>query len=182
MNHKESQATTYHNIGYTFYLKGDLDIAKEYYEKSLILFIELSLKHFVSTCTLNIGRIFYEKGEQIKAYEHFIKALAMQEEIGNDLETSYTLVSIIKLMIDLNDTEKSYYYIQKLRIIDEKSDNPIIHLQARLVEALKLKRAKRIAEITKAQEMFKQISNDKIYDYETTIFASFNLCEMLLAE
>ena len=110
------------------------------------------------------------------------KLYALQEEIGNDVETSVTIVSIIGLMLELNDSEKTLYYTQKLQKLDEKSDNPIIHQQTRLVEALRLKRAKRITEITKAQEIFKQISDDKIYDHEVTIFASFNLCDMLLAE
>ena len=182
LNNKESLVTNYGNIGSTFYLKGDIDIAKEYFENGLDLCIKYNFKKFLPYTNRDLGRIYYEKGEHLKAYEHFIKALALHEEIGNEFEISRILYFIITLMIDLNDSEKIQYYLQKLQNIDKKSDNPIIHQRTRLVEALRLKKTNRSIKIAKAQEIFAQISNDRIYDYELTVFASFNLCDMLLAE
>ena len=57
--------------------------AKEYYEKALVISMEIGERKGEKACYIDLGNVFYSLGEDVKAKEYYKKALAITMEIGD---------------------------------------------------------------------------------------------------
>ena len=95
----------------------------------------------------------------------------------------FSFVTLILSFVLLSD---SYSMIYKLKApeISDKSDKMavIIQLQSKLSEAISLKQERRAKYKFQAQQILEEIVKQEVIDHELTLFAMFNLCEILLDE
>jgi len=70
------------NLGNIYQIKGDLDIAMEYYENALKLNEDLGLKQGMITIYGNMGIVYQTKGNLDKAMEYHEKAFELTKELG----------------------------------------------------------------------------------------------------
>lgn len=70
--HKYNLACDYFDIGLVFSGKGDLGAAKEFYDKSRVLFEKLKLKNELSDCYFNLGEIYLSEKQYQKALDYYL--------------------------------------------------------------------------------------------------------------
>lgn len=177
-------------FGEIYSKKGELNLALEHYQDSLVIFEEIGNTQSIAQSLDRIGEIYHSKGEFEAALQYYTKSIAIYNKIkdyvifGDNIfmgrEVSH--YHLIKLNIDTNNLEKAAGYVQKLEIINNKEDNKRIHQIYRISSAMLLKTSKRTIKKADAQRIFQQIAEEEIINYELTVAAMLNLCELLLEE
>ena len=169
-------------IGNICMKKADLDQAMSHYRQSLAYFKEIEYKQGIAELHNSISQIYIQKNDLDQALAHLSQSLSQSEEIGDNLIISHSLFKLVSVANDKNDPDQANKYLQNLRAINEKERSRIIGQRYRLAEALLLKTHSRMAQKSEALEIFQEIVNEEIVDYNLTAFAMLNLCELLLDE
>ncbi|MHA2170346.1 MAG: tetratricopeptide repeat protein [Candidatus Kariarchaeaceae archaeon] len=175
-------ASTLNNIGVDYHTTGELDLALEHYQRGLGLYKEIGNKQSIAMCISNIGGIYEHKSMYSKALENYELSLNIRKEIGNELEIADSLFSLVSLSMEMKKEDKAREYMQQLERIKQGNSNKLIALSYNLSKALILKKQTRARDKLEAHQIFNQIIEDEILDYQQTIFAMFNLCELLIEE
>ncbi|MFX0116730.1 MAG: tetratricopeptide repeat protein [Candidatus Hodarchaeota archaeon] len=95
---------------------------------------------------------------------------------------SETLLHLILVAQDLKAREKAAEYLKQMQEIQQKTENKYIRLRKRFAEALVLKMSKRGTKKLQAQQAFQEIVEEEIIEYDITVLAILNLCELLILE
>jgi len=82
-NLQEELATLANSEGIIYYLKGDLDQALVYHEKSLSIREKLKNIRDIASSLNNIGGIYYNTGQLDLALNYYKRSLTLYEELGN---------------------------------------------------------------------------------------------------
>ena len=86
---KSGEATALNNLGLIYYARGELDLALNYFKRSLELFKSDNESEFQAYALNNIGSIYSRRGDPIEAFHNFEKALAFAvKHKGTRLESS----------------------------------------------------------------------------------------------
>jgi tetratricopeptide (TPR) repeat protein len=161
------------DIGLLYKVKGEFQSALETFQ----LFIE-SLEEieesFQSVASYNIGLIYYNQGEYKLALELLQKVLA--SHIRNGQETSYLLLVLVTITLEMGDNDKAKEYLAQL---EEASRIEEKNTDYQLAKALVLKNSSRMRDKARAQDIFESIANDE--DNFLNV-ALFNLCDLLIFE
>ncbi len=182
LDSKNEIAICLNNIGNIFESKGELSQALEVYTRSLKVFEEIGNKQDTVISFNNMGNVYRARGDADRATTYYKQSLNLLEEIGNNLETSAALFNLILLTVHWGDMKDSQPYLQKLQEIDEKEKNKAIHQIYRLARAITLRTSARVVKQAEAQQIFQTIAEEDIIQYEYTVEAMMNLCEILLQE
>ncbi len=128
--HKYNLACDYFNLGLLFTNKDDYATAKEFYDKSFVLFKELKLKHELSDYYFNIGEVYKFQKEYLKAMDYYQKGLEIDTEQGHkpNIACAYTMIG--ELYVDMDNLSEAEKYF-KLAISSCKD----IDAQLELAEA-----------------------------------------------
>ncbi|MCY3412630.1 MAG: DUF2225 domain-containing protein [Candidatus Heimdallarchaeota archaeon] len=175
-------ASTLGRIGSVYNEKGELEQALEYYEKSLTIFEEIGNQKDIATTLNDIGRVYFSMGEYSIAMKYFLDSLDifLDQELVLYLPRIY--FNLIRIHIELDNIDKANQYSEKLNDISQtKHDLRTSHLN-KMATALQLKTSKRLSKKMSAQPIFEEIMNAAISDYNLTILAMVNYCELLLLE
>ncbi|MBD3190968.1 MAG: tetratricopeptide repeat protein, partial [Candidatus Heimdallarchaeota archaeon] len=191
----QGEASTLHNIGEIFELKGELELALEYLEKSLVLKKQLGNKRYIASTLHTIGGIQKKKGNLNQAFNQVQKSLEMYEHIGNNVDTSETLLSLIRITLEMANHERAKKLLVQLGKLMKNDENKIINLRYRLGTALFLKNTKKsdgtlsflslyelIKKVVESQQLLREIVHEEVIDHRLTTHAIFNLCELLILE
>ncbi|MFX0091908.1 MAG: hypothetical protein ACFFBD_09115, partial [Candidatus Hodarchaeota archaeon] len=73
-------------------------------------------------------------------------------------------------------------YLTQLQKLHSRTPNKTIHLRSRLAEALILKASMRTRNRVKAEQLLMQVAEEDVIDYEITVEALLNICELFLTE
>ncbi|MHA2251648.1 MAG: hypothetical protein ACXAD7_14890 [Candidatus Kariarchaeaceae archaeon] len=100
------------------------------------------------------------------------------------LYLAFTVISVLLLALILFlDGLKMLNKLDQPKLVDDNNlRNRIKLLQNKLSEALVLKRKNRTKDRLEAQRILETIISEEIIDHELTVFAMFNLCDLLLDE
>jgi tetratricopeptide (TPR) repeat protein len=105
------------NIGGTYWEKGDLDIALDYYINALEAFQRLGKDHHghhgVFACLNDIGYIYYEKGNYDKALDYQSRSLRMLEEPGDKYWVGSSLGTIGTIYYNKRNYNIAVEYLDK---------------------------------------------------------------------
>jgi tetratricopeptide (TPR) repeat protein len=107
--HKYNLACDYFDIGLVFSGKGDLGAAKEFYDKSRVLFEKLKLKNELSDCYFNLGEIYLSEKKYQQALKSYQAGLKLDQEQDNKLNipSDYNMIGELYLeMGNLFEAEK----------------------------------------------------------------------------
>lgn len=100
-----------------------MDLALEYFHKSLKLQEEIEDKQGLASSLNNIGSIYDSQGNTDMALTYFNKSLQLQEEIGDKLGLSYSLVNIGDILLNkglINGAKGALFYAQKSLELGQK--------------------------------------------------------------
>jgi CHAT domain-containing protein/tetratricopeptide (TPR) repeat protein len=120
--YKYNLACDYFDIGLVFANKDDLVAAKEFYNKSRILFESLKAKDELSDYYFNLGEIYLLEKQYQKALENYMKGLKIDQAQVNkpNLASDYNMIGELYLAMD-NLTEAEKFFNQALLISREIS-------------------------------------------------------------
>ncbi|WP_077370046.1 diguanylate cyclase [Anaerosalibacter sp. Marseille-P3206] len=114
----EFLGTIYNQMGILFYFKGDMESAKDFYEKSIESYQKVGNDIESSKPLNNLGNIYNEYyGDKVKSMEYYDIGLQICNKYNNlDMELVF-LNNIGETYIENHDYEKAKDYIEKARNI-----------------------------------------------------------------
>lgn len=181
LNNVQDLALIYNNIGYTYFLLGEINFAEEYLLKSIKLGESTKLQDYARSLT-NYGILLIQKGEYSEAHGHLRKALDVQKSIDNKSETAYTLFELISLMILMDNQDGARIFIDQLRNEFEQSPNNYVSLLYQLSNAIIKKSVKKFETKIEARNILRSIINNRPDPTYYYVLAMKLLCELLLEE
>jgi serine phosphatase RsbU (regulator of sigma subunit) len=113
-------ASALNNIGYLYYIQGELIKALEYYHKSIKVQEELGEKTGLAACLIGIGSIYSSQGNIPKALDYNHRSLKVYEEIGNKLGIAACLNNIGTIYNGQGELPNALkYFIKSQNIYEE---------------------------------------------------------------
>ncbi|MCK4382472.1 MAG: tetratricopeptide repeat protein, partial [Candidatus Lokiarchaeota archaeon] len=152
------------------------------YEQCLEQYKELNNKRMMAHILNNVGNSYRMKGESDRALECLEQSVALHQELGNIRDIAGVHDNLIVILIDRGDLERAQISLHDLEQLNSQLKDKQINSQYLLDKALVLKTSPRAIKRGKAEEILKQLLEDKDLYYEFTIGALLNLCELLLIE
>jgi len=175
-------ALAINNLGNIYQLKGDLNQALEYFHRSLTLYRESGITEGVALSLGNIGEIHRKKGSFEGAQEYYQQGLAIYDAMENDHLTAVILLELVWIGLEREDSTSVQQYLQKLKQINERTENRVIDQRFRVATALVLKAGKRTRDKVKAGEILEQVIEEEVGDHSLTVTAMIHLCDLLISE
>jgi tetratricopeptide (TPR) repeat protein len=182
---KRLNARLARGIGVFHALKGDGRQAVLYYKKALSLAQEIGDKGLICILYNNLGNRYRALGNSDRALEYTECGLVLHEEYFNNTNTTglaHLFSTLIEICIDKNDLKEAQNYLQRLEQLNHQEDNKIINLIFRLCKAEILMSTPRARNRVLAEDLFRQIVEEEIINFETWVKALVNLCDLLLVE
>jgi CHAT domain-containing protein/tetratricopeptide (TPR) repeat protein len=118
--YRHNLACDYFDIGLVFSNKDDFATAKEFYEKSRLIFDKLQLKDEVSDCYFNTGEVFLFEKQYRKALDYYLKGLAIDKLQDNrpNLAGDYNMLGELYMEMD-NQREAENFFNQAVMVSQE---------------------------------------------------------------
>lgn len=170
------------NIGWLNRVQGDLDSALKYLEQALKIEKKLDDKLMIENILGDIGIIYRQKNELQKSVEYLLESLEVLEELQSNYELARILFHLIKTYLIKKDLQNANKFFERLKAIHAIEENPRISLWYRISKALILRNSQRTRNLYAAQEIFRNIIDEKNITTELTAIALLNLCDLLLWE
>lgn len=177
------QAISLNNIGAIHWYKGDLEQALDYLDQALANFMQLDNKLYIATASAHIGEIYWRKGYTGRAFTFLEQSKTLSNTLGNSHYEAKAIFYLISLYIDQNNIENAKKLLAQLEQINLKVDNKLIKQECLVAKALVLKTSKRLRKKAEAEDIFKEIVEQKnVIDQQITTIALLNLCHLLIEE
>jgi len=123
--YRKNLASDYFDIGLVFANKDDYPAAKEFYEKSLMIFQSLKLENELSDCFFNLGEIYLFQKEYHKALDYYAKGLTVDQKQNNKVNLTCDYNMIGELYLEMDDPLKAREcFDQSIRLADEINSLP----------------------------------------------------------
>ncbi|MHA2252683.1 MAG: tetratricopeptide repeat protein, partial [Candidatus Kariarchaeaceae archaeon] len=173
-------ALSRNNTGNIYIQQGLLDEALEYHQEALTLREDLGNENNIATSLLSIAKIYRQKGDVILSIDYFEQVLKIREGQEVPSNTSITLFYLVLSSLEINDTNRAKKYLQKISELNDQSKAS--QMRKKLAIAISLKNSPGIKQKVEAQKILQEIVDGKIWDYELSIIAMIQLCQLLLVE
>ena len=173
------------NIGNIYLARGAMDTALDYYQRSLPLREDIGNVVGIATVLTNTARAYALKGNFDTALIYYNKSLELTRNVSDpsrDIIISANLFYLLRLLIIKHDTQNIDSNFELLKNISANNSDKLISQRYRLIKASLLKNNSRAIKKVEAQQIFLEISHEDVIDYELTVFASLNICELLIEE
>lgn len=118
-----SKAAAINNIGYVYYVKGDIKNAITYFEQSLLINEEIGSQREIANALSNLGAIYDQQGEPGKALDYLNKAFAIQKEINAKEGMAYSLNNIAAIYDRQGQLEKTLEIVHQSLKLQEGQNN-----------------------------------------------------------
>ncbi|MFX0182586.1 MAG: tetratricopeptide repeat protein [Candidatus Hodarchaeota archaeon] len=166
--------------------QGELEEALKTINRSLNIFTEVDDEWGIIYSHSELGIISKLQGEYELSIKYLEEALDLTKQavIGRDpaFQCSYFLFHLILIAQELDSFDQAKEYLKQLHELQQKSESKHVNLRTRFAEAVVLKMSKRGVKKLQAQQKFQAIINEDILDFNITILAMLNLCELLILE
>ena len=172
-------------LGNFYGYKGDQRQALLYLEEALSLAQEIGDKGLICILFNSIGETYRKLGELNRALECAERGLVLHEEYfinTNTMNLAYLLTTLIETCINKSDFKEAKKYLQRLEQLNHQEDNKIINLFYRSYKADILMSTPRARNRVLAEDLFRQIVEEEIINFEIWVWALINLCDLLLVE
>ena len=182
INSKFMVARVLSSLGESYSLRGELNRSIRFYEQSLELFNRFNNKFVMAGVFKDLSENYRMRGELDRALECLEQSMVLYRELGalRGIASNYNL--LIQVLIEKGDLERVQQYFNKLEQLNNQLKDIVINLIYLYDKALILKESKRISNRGKAEEILKQILEDKDIFYGLKEKVLLALCELLLVE
>ena len=184
IGNKRGIVTVYNGFGILFSFTENLHKSLMYLKKCLAIAEKNNYKYLIATSLVNIGETLYVQGDLKGTGEYFEKSLKIFQELQNICGVGYVLLDLIMLYIEMDYNEKIKENFSHLEEIYNQYNDKFKEIDEyfRVAKALVLKNSTRMRDKVKAEEIFKEFVNEDSVDFQLTIIALLNWCELLLHE
>ncbi|MHA2224204.1 MAG: tetratricopeptide repeat protein [Candidatus Hodarchaeales archaeon] len=171
------------NISSIHYLLGDLEQSLQLAQKNLEIAQKHKFNRVIAEGSGLLGALYQNKGELETAVEHFACALEGVKRLGLIYSITLTLYRLVIVHLERKDQIQAKGYLEELRAIFEDSPTGDIRTFCLLAEALFLKEAShRFREKVQAQDILREIVDDRQTTYYFRLLAMLHLCDLLILE
>jgi tetratricopeptide (TPR) repeat protein len=122
------------------------------------------------------------KGDLERALECIEQAMGLSRELGDLRTLAFKYDSLIQILIEKGDLERARISLRDLEQLNNQLKDKPTNLMYLFDKALLLKTSSRALNRGKAEEILKQLLQNKDSSIEGKIRALVNLCELLLTE
>ncbi|MFX1253547.1 MAG: tetratricopeptide repeat protein [Promethearchaeota archaeon] len=168
------------NLGDVYTGKRDFNKAQKYYEESLEIFEKIGYILGTIYSFMRLSTIYEEnKNPHLgkTALEKALKIAQRQKSVESEV---YVLYYLIRIMTRYNiESDVINDYLKRLQTINFQYENEFYNQIYRLAKALVLKTSDSTDKKRQAQRIFREITEEKMYNYFFTIDAMMNFSEML---
>ena len=177
-------AECYNGFGVIYSYSEDFHKSLMYMEKCLVIAEKNNYKYISATSLVNIGEMLYVQGDLQRTGEYYEKSLTLYHELHNIVGVGYVLLDLIMLYIEIDNSEKLKENFSHLEEIYNKYHLTFkeINYYFIVAKALILKHSTRMRDKVKAEDIFREFANEDSVDFQLTIIALLNWCELLLYE
>ncbi|MHA2364218.1 MAG: tetratricopeptide repeat protein [Candidatus Hodarchaeales archaeon] len=123
-NAQEWIAHLLHITGSIYQLKGELETALDYCQRSLAIREKVGNLHTIATSLNNIGIIYSSKGESETALDYYQQSLTFLKKIGNPLQIAKSLNNIGQIYRYKGELETALDFYSKSLTLFEEIGNP----------------------------------------------------------
>lgn len=123
LNWMNGLVMSYHNLGLNREIKGDYDMALNYYNEGLKINIKNGNELSEAGILLNIGTVYAQLGDYPNAFEHYNKALIIYKKLDDKKGLARTTTNIGIVYYSKSDYAKSMEYFYRALTIHEKIGN-----------------------------------------------------------
>ena len=95
------------SIGIILYYRGELNMALDYYQRSLALYEDIGDKQGIALSLNNIAESYRHKGEPDRSLDHYERSMAIFEKIGNKRGIVHSGCGLAKMNLDLGKTQEA---------------------------------------------------------------------------
>ncbi|HUT80346.1 MAG TPA: tetratricopeptide repeat protein [Candidatus Bathyarchaeia archaeon] len=173
-------AAAYNNISGIMRKQGKLQESLTNIKLALKVFQEINNIMNIIAVFNTMGQIYHYLGDLENAYLHLQMAYQLKDKIKNNLSLSKTLYYLISILIDKGEFEKALQLLNEFEIIIQYQDNQTILHRYLISKARLYEKSDNTDDKINAQEIYNQIIEDAVTDFETTMDARINLCHNLL--
>jgi len=162
--------------------KGRIPQCIPLYEQSLAIAKKIRNKRLISSNLNNLSDVYRMKGELDLALDYSLQSLDHSFDTGNFRRTAMFYDSLIRILIEKGDLEQAKQHFNKLEQINKQQKDKLINLVFIYNKAIFLKESPRISNRGRAEDILKQILEDKDIFWELKERVLLTLCELLLLE
>ena len=182
LNNKFMKARVLRSLGESYAMRGELDRSIRFYEQSLELFKGFNNKFVMAMVFNDLSDNYKMRGELDRALECIEQSMVLNRELGalRGLATNHNF--LIQVLIEKGDLERAQQSFNILEQLNNQLKDRVINLIYLYDKALILKESQRISNRGKAEELLKQILEDKDIFYGLKEKVILALCELLLVE
>jgi len=162
-----------------YFGRGELEIAIKYGDQSLELFKQINNKVRSAALLSVIGDVYRIKGEFDRSIEYMEQALEINKEVRITSQQPLIFGNLVQVNVEKGDLDKAQQYFKQLEHLNNQVDNEWAKLNYRTSKALLLKNSSRIKNLTAAQELYKELIEEKT-QFHNGILLEY--CELLLIE
>ncbi len=121
--------------GISFAIRGNNQEAINYYESSLVIFLEVENLMGAGKAYGNIGAAFKDLGDNFNAMQYLNKSLVFAKETGNEIGEISCLNNIGNVYTDLNELDKALEFYQRSLVLNKKLNivDPVILLNIGMI-------------------------------------------------
>jgi len=162
--------------------KGELDRCIHINKQSLQIFKELNNEYMVANVLNNLGDTYKMKGDLDQALKFVEKRIELRSKSGSIREIAISHDPLIQISIQKGDLEQAQKYLDNMGQLVINLQDRHINRWYLLDKAMLLKESLITRKKVKSEEILRQIIEEEEANYELSVYALLNLCELLLAE
>lgn len=164
LNYEKGKADALNNLGITFDIKGNLQLALRYYNEANVAYSKLhDSANYVQT-SMNIAMVYKEIGKDQRAVQRFNKALSQGKTLSRDSIMSLVIYNYILQYPARFKRDSMRYYINKASSIARKyNDQRTIVAIGQLVADNLIAEGKRVQGIAMLDQTINQAISKKLY-------------------
>ena len=163
-------------------IRGEINQSIRFYEQSLELSKEYNFKILMTSAFHGLSESYRMKGDLERALECIEQSMGLSRELGDLRILAYKYNSLIQILIEIGDLERARISLRDLEQLNNQLKDKPTNLMYLFDKALLLKTSSRALNRGKAEEILKQLLQNKDSSIEGKIRALVNLCELLLTE
>jgi len=182
LNNKFRVTRILSTLGDIYAIRGELNHSIRFYEQSLKLSKEYNYKFFISSAFKDLSSCYKMKGELDRALEYIEQSMALYRELGALRALAFSHGTLIEILVEMGDLKRAQISLRDLEQLASQLKDKPINLIYLLDKALVLKTSSRALNRGKAEELLKQILEDKDIFYGLKEKVLLALCELLLVE
>jgi len=184
IGNKRVIAESYNGFGVLYSYTEDLHKSLMYMEKCLAIAEKIKYKYYIATSLVNIGEMLYVQGDLKRTGEYYEKSLKNYKDLQSIGGEGYVLLDLIMLYLEMDSNKKVNDNFSQLEKLYNKHHITFkeINDYYQVAKALILKKSSRMRDKVEAEEIFKNFVTEDTVDFQLTIIAFLNWCELLLYE